>query len=345
MPDPLEITRRHGDERALATGAVLLAMLYPFFLKAYSAAAHAGGAWWWLAALMLAAAFAAPACGFLAAWRIGRRPLSQRGQLTAKRIALATIASPPIFTMFGVLLYMAGDPVADTTVWLAAWLQVLAVGWVACGSKARLDLSPPAVSARLRAAHGGSALTIIVLFLAMHLSNHLSGLMSEATHRQLMDLFRLVYRARLVEPLIVLLFLFQVASGLELLRRHTMRPADFFRTLQIASGAYLVFFILGHMNSVFIYARTFAHIQTDWNFAVGAPTGLLNDAWNVRLLPHYYLGVFLVLAHLTLGARVVALAHGAQRARADGYAKAGIAAAAVIALAIMLGMVGVHFAT
>ncbi|WP_296002540.1 hypothetical protein [Rugamonas sp.] len=342
MTNIREVPGPPAAARTLAAGAVLAAMAYPFLLKAYSAALLAGVLW--LAALMLALAFAVPVFGFYVAYRIGRRPAPSCGQVVVWRIALLTIAVPPLYTMLGVMLYMAGDPVPDTTAWLAGWLTVLAVGWRACASPAAIDANGATVSPRLRAAHGGSALAIVVLFLVMHLSNHLAGLLSEAAHRQLMDLFRHVYRARLIEPLIVLLFLFQVASGLELLRRHTLRSADFFRALQIASGAYLVFFILGHMNSVFIYARAFAHIKTDWNFAVGAPTGLMNDAWNIRLLPHYYLGVFLVLSHLALGARVVALAHGARRASADRYTMAGIAASAVVALAIMLGMTGTHFA-
>jgi hypothetical protein len=36
----------------------------------------------------------------------------------------------------------------------------------------------------------------------------------------------------------------------------------------------------------------------------GAPAGLVKDAWNIRLVPHYWLGVFFVLAHLATGARV-----------------------------------------
>jgi hypothetical protein len=157
-----------------------------------------------------------------------------------------------------------------------------------------------------------------------------------------MNAFRHVYRARLIEPLLVTLMLFQVASGPVLAWQYARRSVDFIRTLQIASGAYLFFFVLGHMNSVFIYARAFAKIPTDWNFAIGAPTGLLRDAWNIRLLPHYLLGVFFVVSHLVLGARIVALAHDVPRPRADRLAFAGITMAAILAVAIMVGMVGVH---
>lgn len=293
-----------------------------------------------------------PLLGFIAALRLGRVDRPDGAQLWGKRLALLAVAAPPVYTAAGVLLYMAGDPVADTTAWLLLWGALAVVGLVAAlrspaaargkGLAEAAVATPAAVPARLRVAHGISALAILALFLAMHLSNHMAGLMGEAAHRQLMELFRVVYRAQIVEPLIVLLFLFQLVSGLALLRVHTARPADFFRTLQLASGAYLVLFILAHMNSVFFYARRFANIKTDWDFATGAPTGLLHDAWNIRLVPHYYLGVFLVLAHLALGARIVALNHGVSRAAADAWTKAGIALAALAALLIMLGMSGVH---
>jgi hypothetical protein len=110
----------------------------------------------------------------------------------------------------------------------------------------------------------------------------------------------------------------------------------------VASGAYVFFYLLGHMNSVFIYARTYAKIQTDWNWATGAPTGLLLDAWNIRLLPHYLLGVFFIVTHLVLGGRIILLAHGVNLATAARLAVTGIGLAAVLAVAIMLGMVGIH---
>ena len=96
------------------------------------------------------------------------------------------------------------------------------------------------------------------------------------------------------------------------------------------------------MNSVFIYARAYAHIPTDWAFATGAPAGLLRDAWNIRLFPHYLLGVFFVLTHLVLGARIVALAHYVRLRTANRLAIMGIALAAAVAVAIMAGMSGFH---
>ena len=101
-------------------------------------------------------------------------------------------------------------------------------------------------------------------------------------------------------------------------------------------------YILGHMNSVFIYARNFLGIPTGWNFATGAPTGLIHDAWNIRLLPHYALGAFFVLSHLASGLRVVLIAYGVDQRNADRLWGVCVAMSAMVAAAIIAGMCGVR---
>ena len=136
--------------------------------------------------------------------------------------------------------------------------------------------------------------------------------------------------------------LFQVGTGLFLAWRWSAAVHDFQRTYQVASGAYLSVYILGHMNSVFVYARSFLGIPTDWNFMTGAPTGLIHDAWNIRLLPHYALGAFFVLSHLASGLRVVLIAHGVDQRNADRLWRVCVAMSAIIATAIIAGMCGVR---
>ncbi len=96
------------------------------------------------------------------------------------------------------------------------------------------------------------------------------------------------------------------------------------------------------MNSVFIYARSFLGIPTDWSFATGGEAGLLMDPWNIRLVPHYTLGVFFVLAHLLAGLRVVLAAHDVATSRIRLLWYTGLAGSAALALAIIAGMVGVR---
>ena len=119
-------------------------------------------------------------------------------------------------------------------------------------------------------------------------------------------------------------------------------PSDRSRTFQVASGVYLAFYVEGHMDSVFIFARTYLGIDTGWGFATGAPTGLVKDRWNIRLVPHYWLGAFFVLAHLAAGARGVMMAHGVSRAFADRFMVGGAVVAGLVATVIMLGMCGMR---
>jgi hypothetical protein len=160
-----------------------------------------------------------------------------------------------------------------------------------------------------------------------------------------MDMGRKIYRAPLIEPLLVTLMLFQIVSGFYLAWRWSESALDLHKTFQVASGFYLSLFILGHMNSVFIYARTYLGIPTGWAFATGAPTGLIHDPWNIRLLPHYFLGVFFVLAHLGSGLRVVLIAHGVGRRNADRIWIACASASTMIGVAVIIGMCGGRLAS
>ncbi|WMJ68633.1 hypothetical protein [Stenotrophomonas sp. 24(2023)] len=283
-----------------------------------------------LAVLVLACAFAAPVLGIVVA---GHRSLSTR----LRRLAYASVLAPTLYVFLGVVQALLGSPVADPWVWCALWLAAMA--WSVRADPAPAPAIPPPVIARWRVAHGISAV-VVCLYVLFHLGNHLTGLLGTQRYAAVMEAGRQVYRAGWIEPLLVAAVLFQIGSGLRLAWYWSAARQDAFRTFQIASGAYLSAFMLGHMNSVFIYARTYLGIPTDWNFATGAPTGLIHDPWNIRLLPHYALGVFFVLGHLVAGLRVVLNAHGVARQATQRLWWAGMVASALIATAIMAGMCG-----
>ena len=156
-----------------------------------------------------------------------------------------------------------------------------------------------------------------------------------------MKIGRVVYRSAVGEPLLWRPCFSRSAPAsfcMALERRSASLPAD----LSGRFGSPLSLFILGHMNSVFVYARSFLGIPTDWNFAIGAPTGLIHDAWNIRLLPHYALGAFFVLSHLASGLRMVLIAHGVDQRNADRLWGVCVAMSAIVAAAIIAGMSGVR---
>ena len=92
-----------------------------------------------------------------------------------------------------------------------------------------------------------------------------------------MKAMRHVYRQEFLQLLFVALFLFQVGSGVYLATHSDVRPMDRFRTFQIASGILLVAYLLGHMNSAFVFARLYLGIDSDWARATAA-SGLVKDA-------------------------------------------------------------------
>jgi hypothetical protein len=327
----------------------LAALIYPFLLKGFNAsvtvidAGHgdAGVLPWLSAAVSLLLAFAVPALALLAAMSFAEIRHPTTAQLRAKRLALLAVAAPTLFTFLGVILYMLHDPVSDTGIWLACWAAALAL-LLRADNGAPAPISARPVPAPLRVAHGTSALAIVAIFLALHITNHLTGLAGPATYDAVMKIFRHVYRTDMLQPILIALLMFQIGTGLYFVWLYTAAPTDRFRTFQMASGVYLAFYVLGHMDSVFIFARTYLGIDTGWKFATGAPAGLLKDAWNIRLVPHYWLGVFFVLSHLAAGARAVMLSHGVRRAFADRFMIGGGITAGIIATAIMLGMCGLR---
>ncbi|MFK0375999.1 hypothetical protein [Pandoraea sp. NPDC090278] len=317
--------------------APLAAICYPFLLMLFHAVVGAPGATLGAvdtagATFVLLLSFAAPVLGIAVACR--------KALPTAlRRLAYFSVVAPTLYVFLGVVQTLLGSPIPDPWVWCLIWLAAILIAMRASRTEPRPQAAPSL--GKWRVAHGVSAM-ILCLYVFFHLGNHLTGLVGPSAHAAVMDVGQTVYRASVVEPVLVAAFLFQIVSGLYLTWRWSAARQDFFRTFQIASGAYLSLFILGHMNSVFIYARWYLGIPTDWNFATGAPTGLIHDAWNIRLLPHYALGVFFVLGHLVAGLRVVLNAHGADRRVVTRLWMIGVVASGLIAAAILAGMSGVR---
>ena len=236
----------------------LAALLYPFALEGFHTsvthfASSASTLSWLSAAACLALAFAIPLIAMLAAMSFSEIDRPTVAQLRAKRAALLAVAAPTLFVFLGVVLTMLHDPVPDTLLWVACWAIALALLLLL-----RSDNGVPAVVAPrsvpppLRVAHGVSALALVVIFLALHIANHLMFPAGEGTFNAVMKVFRHVYRNDILQPLVVALFLFQVSTGLFFVWRLTAAPSDRFRTFQIASGVYLAFYLLDHMDSVFV---------------------------------------------------------------------------------------------
>ena len=250
-----------------------------------------------------------------------------------RRFAHLAFAAPPLFVLIGVFFYILNVPNGDYAFWAVAWLGVL--GFAAFGSPT--NEMPAAAPRWLRTAHGFSATAIIAIFLAWHLVNHMTAAWSLEENKKIMDLLRVWYRSDIVQPVLVALFAFQLLSGLRLLWGAIARKADIYSSIQTATAAYLAVYITSHLIAVFILGRMFLGIDTTFEWASGAPTGLLHDPWNVRLIPHYSLAPLFVLSHLAMGLRGVLLGHGVRAGFANRLAWVicgiGFAVSLVIAVA------------
>jgi type IV secretory pathway TrbD component len=319
------------------------AMSYPFLLNGFHRAVSVlGGSLSTAriigAVLCLFAAMAVPLFGLASAFRLTDASPSFL-DLRARRLAYLSIGVPPFFVLTGVALGLLHLHVGDELVWIVGWLAACVYVWL--GSESVPELAATRTISRLRVAHGVAA-ALVVSFVLFHLSNHLLGLVGPDLHASVMKVGRRVYRSPVVEPVLVGLMLFQVISGARLAWRWSGAPVDAYRVFQIGSGTYLAAFIVTHLNSALVSARTVHKIETDWSWASGSPTGLIHDAWNIRLVPHYAFGVFFILAHLCSGLRGVVIAHGMTATVANRLWTAGLIVSGLVSAAIMSGLCGVR---
>ena len=318
------------------------ALVYPYTLKLFSGlitdAGPSGAAVSPLAVIVLLGGMSVPLYALSIALWLGRLAQPSQFQVRARRLAFFSMAAPPLFVFFGVALGLVGSPVRDVTAWTAFWAGAVLFG--ALASHQVTETNGP-VSPRLRAFHGVTA-ALLLVFVAFHLSNHLAALIGPDAHARFMQAGRTIYRSGVVEPVLIGLLLVQIVTGGRLAWSWTASGGGFYRTIQIGSGVYIAAFIVTHMNSAFVSARWIRDIPTNWAWASGAPEGLIQDAWNIRLLPHYAFGVTFVLMHLTSGLRVVLMAHGVPERTANALWIAGAVVATSVAGAIVAALLGVR---
>jgi len=290
--------------------------------------------------------YGVPAVGICVAYQLGRHERASSSELLARRVAHLAVASPSLFVFIGVIFYLLHSANGDSVFWPILWLTVLAAtAWVKHRRGTETTASSMPNPIPLRVAHGISAVLIILMFLAWHLLNHASAAFSAEFNQAMMKSLRKWYRSELVQPALVMLMLFQVVSGAALFWRATAARGDLYRTLQTSSGAFLIAFITSHLNAVFILGRAVTGVDTTFLWASGAPMGLLPDAWNVRLIPHYSFGVWFVVTHIGLGLRRVLLFHSVSPAAADRVAWGVGALGLALALTITVAQLSVHGAS
>ncbi|MEL6589820.1 MAG: hypothetical protein AAFQ68_07070 [Bacteroidota bacterium] len=137
---------------------------------------------------------------------------------------------------------------------------------------------------------------ILVLFVCLHLFNHLWAWAGIDAHLQMMDSLRLIYRHPLVEGILFAAILAQIISGLWQIKG--LSAAERRQNwLQVGAGLYLLLFLLAHTSAV-LNARYVQGLDTNFYFA---SIVLLDHTSRLFFIPYYSLGVLAFFAHLGSG--------------------------------------------
>lgn len=130
------------------------------------------------------------------------------------------------------------------------------------------------------------------LFLIAHLGNHLLIWFGDAAHIAVMETLRVIYRAPVVEAVLLITLVVQMGLGIALIRKRG-RPDTGWAWAQVLSGGYLVFFLLQHVPAV-LYGRWILGVDTNIYYAAktveAAPLSFY-------FAPYYAFAVMAVFTH------------------------------------------------
>lgn len=148
-------------------------------------------------------------------------------------------------------------------------------------------------NARLRGFHLCSAL-ILALFLVLHIGNHIAGLFGAQAHIAYMDEARHIYRNPIIEPILIVLVIWQATSGLIMVIRGWKKRRGKVAWLQALSGLYLALFLLNHVGAV-LAGRITQGLDTNIYFAAA---GFHVPPWHLFFTPYYALALAALGAHI-----------------------------------------------
>ncbi|MES2934205.1 MAG: hypothetical protein V4805_12050 [Pseudomonadota bacterium] len=176
---------------------------------------------------------------------------------------------------------------------------------------------------------------IIGAYIVVHLFNHLLALQSIEAHVRFMESFRLIYRHRMVEALLLMCVMFQIGSGVYFIQRRWGQRRGFFEKLQALSGGYLAYFLLAHVGAV-LFGRITLGLDTNFYFAAA---GIHVSPLQYYFIPYYFLAVVAIFGHIACAVHWLARAHLRQAAR-DYVAYATLAVGVLVGALIVGALAG-----
>lgn len=310
--------------------SIILTACYPYLLILFTwAITNSNSAVAFLSMLVM---FAIPA---LALWSMSTIKNSHSPNPTSQRtLLLFIVAVSPFYIVCGRVFGLIGLGDMLNWIWIISFLALglLLIRKKADQSKYRQTVIP---YNRIQKIHRYSALTLIIGFISLHLSNHLFALHSNAMHEEIRLFFNSWYQSDYVEPVLFTLIATMAITGLIMVRRYSGTDGNIFRVFQISSGFYMVIFFMAHINAI-LSARD-RGVETDWIFATGE-YGLIKG-FNF-LIPYYIFAVLMILLHISLGLRRILLSNGVAHEKANRIFYGLISVGAIITIAISAAILG-----
>jgi hypothetical protein len=328
----------------------LCALAYPFLLDLLSSGlvlvhgsdAPNGPIVWVSVVGSLTLALAVMLVSFVFGLRLGLPDVGRPEDFRARCVALLAFATPSLYVGFANIAGVLRVPSLVLVAWLVFWMLMAVIILPGSRPSSAASAMSPAGYRRIAVVHGVSALAILLLFAAPHVGNHLAGFWSGSVHTEIMNAARHIYRNEIVQPVLLALICFQIASGIVLVRRRMKMPGDVFGTVQTMCGVYIGIYFLAHMTAVF--AARYADVDTNWAWLTRPNDSMLFSLTKLRLIAHYWVGPIALIAHVACGLRWLLLQRDISPVEADRLALALITLGVVISSLIMAALLNVHIA-
>lgn len=176
-------------------------------------------------------------------------------------------------------------------------------------------------------------------FISLHFITHLSGVFGVDAYNKMQDLFRLVYRNSVVEPVLLSSFVLQIFWGILLLARRIHRGVrGRWAWGQVLSGGIFLLFISQHLIAL-VLARWAGDMDTNFYWPASVMSGY-PSIW--YFFPYYFLGVLSLFIHLGCAVRLVLMRRNYRQHAQFGFwtlTWAGV----VIAIVINATLMGAFF--
>ncbi|MFD2247889.1 hypothetical protein [Pontibacter ruber] len=135
---------------------------------------------------------------------------------------------------------------------------------------------------------------IIMVFVGLHLFNHVWSVFGIDRHIEMMNALRLFYRKIFVEMVLLGAILVQITSGLKLFKANRKTATGNFDKLQVWTGLYLAIFFFIHVGAVLV-GRLYLNLDTNFYFGVA---GLNTFPFLLFFIPYYGFAILSFFGHI-----------------------------------------------